>query len=192
MNLIISYTNIFTCQVLLQSIFNYLYCSEGVVSGKPPKQSKGSYVNIGLLNDCLVDKILTPGLRVTVKLEAGQDLRSKKIRGKIVSPLLPRMETGVYWGYTVRIAKSLSDIFTKTPYESGYDLTIGTSDKGESVYSLEGCSLKYNHALIVFGGVHGLQAALENDTHFDADDPSLLFDQYVNVVPNQGKSEPPD
>lgn len=45
---------------------------EGVVSGKPPKQTKGSYVNIGLLNDCLVDKILTPGLRVTVKLAPDQ------------------------------------------------------------------------------------------------------------------------
>lgn len=45
---------------------------EGVVSGKPPKQTKGSYVNIGLLNDCLVDKILTPGIRVTVKLQPDQ------------------------------------------------------------------------------------------------------------------------
>lgn len=90
------------------------------MSGKPPKQSKGSYVNVGLLNDCLVDKILTPGLRVTVKLEPEQDLKSKKIRGKIVSPQQPRAETGVYWGYTVRIAKSFSDIFTKAEYNDGY------------------------------------------------------------------------
>lgn len=161
--------------------------SEGVVSGKPPKQNKGSYVNIGLLNDCLVDKILTPGLRVTVKLEPNQDLRSKKIRGKIVSPLLPRMETGVYWGYTVRIAKSLSDIFTKSPYADGYDLTIGTSDKGESVHNVERKSLKFNHSLIVYGGLHGLEAALECDDKLDVDDPSLLFDRYLNVVPNQGE-----
>lgn len=104
-----------------------------------------------------------------------------------MSPLLPRIETGVYWGYTVRIAKSLSDIFTKSPYENGYDLSIGTSDKGESVHTVDGSSLKFNHALIVFGGVQGLEAALENDSQLDADDPSLLFDQYVNVVPSQGK-----
>lgn len=158
------------------------------MSGKPPKQSKGSYVNIGLLNDCLVDKILTPGLRVTVKLEPDQDLRSRKIRGKIVSPLLPRSETGVYWGYTVRIAKSLSDIFTKSPYENGYDLSIGTSDKGESVQNVQSGVLRFDHALIVFGGVQGLEVALENDENLDADDPSLLFDQYMNVVPGQGKS----
>lgn len=48
---------------------------EGVVSAKPPKQTKGSYVNIGLLNDCLVDKILTPGLRVTVKLAPDQGMK---------------------------------------------------------------------------------------------------------------------
>lgn len=144
-------------------------------------------MNIGLLNDCLVDKILTPGLRVTVKLEPDQDLRSRKVRGKIVSPLLPRTETGVYWGYTVRIAKSLSDIFTKSPYENGYDLTIGTSDKGESVQSVESSSLRFDHALIVFGGVQGLEAALENDNHLNADDPSLLFDQYLNVAPTQGE-----
>lgn len=157
------------------------------MSKKPPKQNKGSYVNIGLLNDCLVDKILTAGLRVTVKLEPDQDLRSKKVRGKIVSPLLPRAETGVYWGYTVRIAKSLSDIFTKSPYEDGYNLTIGTSDKGESLQSVESNSLRFDHALVVFGGVQGLEAALENDNHLNADDPSLLFDQYLNVVPTQGE-----
>lgn len=158
-----------------------------MVSGKPPKQSKGSYVNIGLLNDCLVDKILTPGLRVTVKLEPDQDLKSKKIRGKIVSPLQPRLETGVYWGYTVRIAKTFSDIFTKSVYANGYDLTVGTSDKGTNIHSVESKSMKFNHALVVYGGVLGLGAALENDEDLNVDDPSLLFDEYINVAPNQGK-----
>lgn len=167
-------------------VFQKYFCSEGVVSGKPPKQSKGSYVNIGLLNDCLVDKILTAGLRVTVKLEPDQNLKAKKIRGTIVSPQQPRLETGVYWGYTVRIAKSFSDIFTKSDYENGYDLTMGTSDKGVSIQSIESKALKFNHAVIVYGGVLGLEAALENDEHLDADDPSLLFDHYVNVAPNQG------
>lgn len=159
-----------------------------MVSGKPPKQNRGSYVNIGLLNDCLVDKILTPGLRVTVKLEPDQDLRSRKIRGKIVSPLQPRLETGVYWGYNVRIAKSLSEIFTKSSYEDGYDLTVGTSDKGEKLQTIENKSLKFNHALVVYGGVQGLESALENDDNLDVEDPCLLFDQYLNVIPSQGNS----
>lgn len=156
------------------------------MSGKPPRQSKGSYVNIGLLNECLVDKILTPGLRVTVKLEPDQNLRGKKIRGTIVSPSLPRAETGVYWGYTVRLAKNISELFTKSPYEDGYDLTIGTSDKGEDVHGVEKQSLQFNHGLIVFGGLQGLEAALEADEKLTVDDPSLLFDRYLNTVPNQG------
>ncbi|KAJ6643749.1 putative methyltransferase C9orf114 like [Pseudolycoriella hygida] len=159
---------------------------EGVVTNKPPKDTKGSYVNIGLLNDCLVDKILQVGLRVTVKLAASQDLKSRKLKGVIVSPSEPRNETGVYWGYTVRIAKSLSDIFLKSPYENGYDLTIGTSDKGESIYTVEKDSLTYNHALIVYGGLQGLESAAENDDKLNVEDPSLLFDHYLNAVPCQG------
>lgn len=125
-------------------------------------------------------------MRVTVKLEPNQDLKSKKIRGTIVSPLQPRLETGVYWGYTVRLAKSFSEIFTKSEYSSGYDLTIGTSDKAKSIHAIEKNSLKFNHAVIVYGGVLGLEAALENDENLDVDDPSLLFDEYINIAPNQG------
>lgn len=156
-----------------------------MVTAKAPKQTKGSYVNIGLLNDCLVDKILTPGLRVTVQLEPNYT-KTKKIKGKIVSPSLPLAETGVYWGYTVRIAKSLTDVFTKCPYEDGYDLTIGTSDKGENIHAVEKGSLAYNHAIVVFGGLQGLESALETDDKLDITDPSLLFQHYLNAVPNQG------
>lgn len=114
------------------------------------------------------------------------DLKSRKIRGTIVSPSLPRAETGVYWGYTVRVAQSFTDIFTKSPYADGYDLTIGTSDKGEDVHDIERESLDYNHAIIVYGGLQGIEAALDNDDKLDVDDPCLLFDRYLNAVPNQG------
>lgn len=113
-------------------------------------------------------------------------MKTKKLKGKIVSPLEPRKETGIYWGYSVRIATSLSEVFIKSPYEDGYDLSIGTSDKGDPVKSLEKESLIYKHAIIVFGGLQGLEAALESDDKLEIDDPSLLFDQYLNTVPNQG------
>lgn len=85
------------------------------------------------------------------------------------------------------MAKSLSDIFTGSPYEDGYDLTIGTSDRGESVHGVERESLKFNHALVVYGGLQGLEAALDSDEKLDVDEPSLLFDQYLNIAPGQGK-----
>ncbi|KAG5679100.1 hypothetical protein PVAND_008693 [Polypedilum vanderplanki] len=161
----------------------FLY-REGIVTNKP--HPKGSFVNIGLLNDVLVDKQLPESIRVTVKLPINSDVKSKKLRGIVVSPSEPRKTTGIYWGYNVRIASSLSQVFSQSPYEDGYDVTIGTSDKGSNIHSTENNSLKYHHLLIVFGGIFGLENAVENDDNLTVDDPSLLFDHYFNVVPNQG------
>lgn len=65
-----------------------------------------------------------------------------------------------------------------------YDLTIGTSDRGESVDSFA-CPA-FEHLLIVFGGLQGLEDHLQNDEALEVDDPQLLFDHYLNTVPNQG------
>ncbi|XP_035911947.1 putative methyltransferase C9orf114 [Anopheles stephensi] len=160
---------------------------EGIVTSKPMKSNKvGAFVNVGLLNDVLVYTALEPNLRVTVKMPAGADLKSKKIRAKVVPPSQPRQETGIYWGYSVRIANSLSQVFTKCPYRGGYDMTIGTSDRGKNVHEIESGSLSYQHALIVFGGVLGLEPALENDQKLTVDSVEDLFEQYVNTVPAQG------
>ena len=51
----------------------------------------------------------------------------------VVSPSQPRIEEGIYWGYTVRLAHTFSSVFTQSPYKDGYDLTIGTSERGTSV-----------------------------------------------------------
>ncbi|XP_061397402.1 putative methyltransferase C9orf114 [Musca vetustissima] len=164
-----------------QNIFRY---REGIVTEKLAKEGH-CYVNVGLLNDVLVNKALTAGLRVTVKLEKPQE-NVRKQRGTIVSPDEPRRETGVYWGYTVRIAHSISEIFTKSPYPGGYDLTVGTSDRGTSVHEVPSKSFNYNHLLLVFGGLQGLEAAVANEDKLQIDDPKLLFDHYINVLPKQG------
>lgn len=164
-----------------QSKFRY---REGVVCDKQAKDGH-SYANVGLLNDVLIDKALEPGVRVTVKMDPPSDT-SRKQRGTLVSPEEPRRETGVYWGYQVRIAHSLSEIFTKSPYEGGYDVTVGTSDRGTSVYDVPSKSYEYNHMIIVFGGLQGLEEALANDEKLTVDEPEMLFDHYVNVLPKQG------
>lgn len=105
--------------------------------------------------------------------------------GVVVSPSTPTVETGKYWGYTVRIAKSLNEIFTKSPYSGGYDLTIGTSDKGVVVNKVDFSQKNYQHCLIAFGGLQGLEFALENDNALNVDDVSLLFDHYINTCPEQ-------
>ncbi|XP_076762687.1 28S rRNA (uridine-N(3))-methyltransferase [Xylocopa sonorina] len=158
---------------------------EGVVTNKPVKPGNGSHVNVGLLNDICVDKVLTTGLRVTVKIPKDQS-NPKKLKGFVVPPDVPRSDTGIYWGYSVRLAKNLTEVLAQCPYKDGYDLTIGTSDKGNSIDDIKSKGINYHHALIVFGGLCGLESAVENDPNLDVDDPSLIFHQYLNTCPEQG------
>lgn len=158
---------------------------EGVVTNKPIKYNKGSQVNCGLVNDVHVDKVLNSGLRVTVKIPPGQE-NPKRLHGSVVPPSLPRRETGIYWGYSVRLANNVSEIFSGCSYSKGYDLTIGTSDKGDNVDEVADESLRYDHALVVFGGLAGLEAALDVDPNLNVDDPSLMFNRYLNTCPGQG------
>lgn len=157
---------------------------EGVVTNKPNKVGKGSQVNIGLLNNVYVDKVLTPGIRVTVKLDQ-KDVSFKKLNGIIVSPKLPTFETGIYWGYSVRLANSITEIFTKCPHTTGYDLSVGTSDKGSCIDDVLPNSLKYHHSIIVFGGLSGLESAIEQDPVLDTRDPTAVFSKYLNTCPMQ-------
>ena len=57
----------------------------------------------------------------------------KKRKGMVVAPTAPRTEAGLYWGYATRLAVSLSAVFTECPYVGGYDLIVGTSERGISV-----------------------------------------------------------
>ena len=40
--------------------------------------------------------------------------------------------------------------------------------------------------MIVFGGLKGLEASVEADSKIGTDDPSEIFQHYVNVLPAQG------
>eukprot|EP00090_Calanus_glacialis_P042138 TRINITY_DN74832_c0_g1_i1.p1 TRINITY_DN74832_c0_g1~~TRINITY_DN74832_c0_g1_i1.p1 ORF type:complete len:360 (+),score=135.78 TRINITY_DN74832_c0_g1_i1:35-1114(+) len=155
---------------------------EGVVTEREAREGT-SWVNIGLNSECLVTSSLKPGLRVTVRLPEGYSW-DKLIKGTIVSPAEPRTEGGLYWGYTTRIASTLSQVFTGCPHTGGYDIMLGTSEKGTNVEETEIKGFK--HLLVVFGGVAGLEAALEADDKLDATDPAELFDLYLNVCPDQG------
>ena len=88
------------------------------------------------------------------------------------------------------MAERFSHVFTKSPFKGGYDITIGTSERGENV---DECDLKkvssdkFKHILIVFGGVKGLEVAVQNDQELkEVKDPSALFDVYLNTCPKQG------
>ena len=169
-------------KILSQKI-DIFHNREGVTTNKPMKTSGGSIVNVGLKHDVTIDKKLPPGLRVTVRLE-NVSSNSKRKKGTVVSPETPQIESNTYWGYSVRIANTFSEVFHKqTKYQ--YDVVVGTSDKGDSVDVLP-LDLQFQHLLIVFGGLNGLEFALENDEAFNVNDVRFLFDYYINVIPNQG------
>ncbi|XP_028394946.1 putative methyltransferase C9orf114 homolog [Dendronephthya gigantea] len=157
---------------------------EGIVVNRPVKDGHGSLVNVGLQKEVSIDKRLKAGTRVTVKL-AYKDKKDVEVESAcVVPPSQPRTEEGLYWGYTVRLAHTFSAVFTKSPHKHGYDLTIGTSERGTAIDEIE--LKKFQHLLIVFGGLQGLEASLESDESLNAMDPSSLFHHYINTCPEQG------
>ncbi|GFO00147.1 hypothetical protein PoB_002665200 [Plakobranchus ocellatus] len=156
---------------------------EGVTLDKPVKPGKGAYANVGLKKDVILNMAIPPSQRVTVKL-TDQTTEKKNLQGVAVSPNEPRESAGLYWGYTVRLASCLSQVFAASPHPGGYDLTIGTSERGQEVAEVDLPSFK--HGIIVFGGLKGLEASVEADDEIKTDDPSEIFQHYLNVCPQQG------
>jgi predicted SPOUT superfamily RNA methylase MTH1 len=134
--------------------------------------------------------------------------------GRVVSPSTPRERDGTYWGYTTRLAHSIQAVFDECPYRNenddddndndnkGYDLTIGTSERGDHMLDM-GSSLEdsttpsamalrkkndFKHALIVFGGVAGIEECIDADESMTLSGAksSKLFDVWVNICPYQG------
>lgn len=293
---------------------------EGIVMNMKTKEKMnsplGSYVNVGLPSPAQVDRIIKPGVRVTVSfnpndLTAERLKNRKKFHAKVVSPSEPRIKYGHYWGYTVRIADSLSAVFSNCPFivtnnyksvetdeekskidvrdaldsntghvnrrlgnlqepkvfssdnesnsdddddeedhgdgdgnehedddddgdgeevqdeecnneerkkqmkkkkkkktktktskrkkknrmnhsfsDTGYDLLIGTSENGDFIDQVyDEIPSKFNHALIVFGGLKGIEAAIDADAKLSTiDDAKSLFNFYINTCPGQGSN----
>ncbi len=108
-----------------------------------------------------------------------------------VHPTAPRTDAGYFWGYTVRKCDSLSAVFTQSPYEDGYDVSIGTSERGVPLSTAfpDSKQLNFTHLLVAFGGPRGLEFATMNDgelSNIAQGRTKELFDHWVNVLPNQG------
>eukprot|EP00421_Protoceratium_reticulatum_P031820 CAMPEP_0168468354 /NCGR_PEP_ID=MMETSP0228-20121227/57663_1 /TAXON_ID=133427 /ORGANISM="Protoceratium reticulatum, Strain CCCM 535 (=CCMP 1889)" /LENGTH=431 /DNA_ID=CAMNT_0008484109 /DNA_START=22 /DNA_END=1314 /DNA_ORIENTATION=+ len=152
---------------------------------EPPSGETGCWVNCGLESPVWVSGQEIPsGVRVTVRLdpEAGS---GPLTRAAPVAPDEPRTKLGLYWGYQVRVAPALRAVLEECPFEGGYDLSIGTSERGEAL-GLSGLP-KFKHLLLVFGGLGGLEEAIEDElSDYPAGtEASSLFSRYVNVCPAQ-------
>lgn len=160
---------------------------------------EGTKIEAGLRIPVTVEEEIPVNTRVTVKfghdaLEANKDTKAKVIAAEAVSPDEPREEGGYYWGFNVRKASSLSDVFTECAFEGGYDMTIGTSERGVDVEALYGEDEEqkvagFKHLVVVFGGVAGLEVAVKNDAELQklgVVEAKDVFDRWVNVCPGQG------
>ena len=169
---------------------------EGIVVEAGNGGVKGDYslIDVGLSNTVSIPVALENNTRVTLKMPTHSN-ESNSIPAEATGPEAPHEEAGYYWGYSVRQASSLSNVFTESPFEGGYDVSIGTSERGVPAASLfEAKSATkvvptWQHLLIVFGGVAGLEAAFAADGELRAagiQRASELFDHWVNLVPGQG------
>ena len=166
----------------------WIYYREGVTTNARTSTGKGTVVEVGLEQPVEIEEDIPPTTRVTLKFPEDETQYPE-----CVHPELPRTEGGFYWGYQVRKSSSLSNVFTESPYEGGYDMSIGTSERGTPASKVfpPGKSVPFKHLLIVFGGPRGLEYASMNDgelVEMGIQGPRTkeLFDHWINVLPNQG------
>ncbi|KAL3789913.1 hypothetical protein HJC23_010598 [Cyclotella cryptica] len=191
---------------------------EGVVLERRDGEdgADGSLVDCGIPNRLVqVDRVIPPGIRCTVKIDPKSyppPHSSKKgiMKGNVVSPTSPRDEAGIYWGYTTRLASSIGAIFDECPYEGGYDVKVGTSERGDVSIDDAGFCLRkkqpsgetkhhesdnddsndsrFDHLLIVFGGVAGIEESVDADESMtlSGEDSKKMFDVWLNICPYQG------
>jgi predicted SPOUT superfamily RNA methylase MTH1 len=111
------------------------------------------------------------------------------MKGTVVSPSAPREDDGTYWGFTTRMATSINDVFEGCPFETGYDLKIGTSERGDKSVDGKNFSVpKFEHSLVVFGGVAGIEECVDADETIKVggSQSKTLFDVWLNTCPFQG------
>lgn len=165
----------------------------------PGADERGTLVEAGLRIPVTVPGQIAENTRVTLRFLPGaematKDSSNKEIRAQVIGPEAPREQAGYYWGFGVRQANNLSAVFTECTYEGGYDISIGTSERGINIEDLYGEDEdkkveKFRHLLVVFGGVAGLEVAVKNDTELQklgVVNASDVFDRWVNVCPGQG------
>merc|ERR1719354_231987 len=153
---------------------------EGIVS---EVLKDGCKVNVGWRRLVTIDKQFAQGTRVTI--DFGESYEGGQVpTGRAVSPDTPRAKHGLYWGYQTRMAHGIDKVISECPFKDGYDLCVGTSERGSNAQESDFKLPKFKHLLLVFGGVDGLEVCKIQGKAFTR--PDRLFDMYVNTCMNQG------
>ena len=159
---------------------------------------QSTYVHVGFTNPVSVPTSIPTNTRVTLKFPKDitpEDTNHGLVTAEAIASSQPREEAGYYWGYDVRSAKSFSSVLTECPFDGGYDLTIGTSERGLPISAIQNPTSdlspvpEFSHMLVVFGGIAGLEVAVKADEELQrlgVTEPSDLFEYWVNLCPGQG------
>uniref|UniRef100_A0A0N5ADZ2 Methyltransferase C9orf114 homolog n=1 Tax=Syphacia muris TaxID=451379 RepID=A0A0N5ADZ2_9BILA len=163
---------------------------DGIILDKPVKSGRGPLCDVGLDKELQLEAEidLPPLTRITYYLFKKKYydiifLCAKRYRGKLISPQRVRHRAGIYWGYNVRIAGSLSEALKGQPE---YNYIIGTSEHGTPLEELSLSVEESCRILLVFGGLKGLEAAVEADEEITTSVPAKAFQHYVSIAPGQG------
>ena len=70
--------------------------------------------------------------------------------------------------------------------QGGYDLKIGTSERGSKQSAAQLELPEHEHAIVAFGGPLGLEDSYQKDSGRVGEDVAALFDMWINTCPNQG------
>ena len=163
-----------------------------LVSSQSPRQEHGLYWGYltriaptieSMLKECPFNRSGGGGGKAEDEEDDGDDDEKKKKKEK-----------------KKKSSKSKKGTTTNSKSSSGYDLVVGTSEKGEMTPASQlnlrsrtasldegGGRERYRHGLVVFGGPQGLEHALANDPWKEKyDDPSKWCDRYVNTCFDQG------
>ena len=135
----------------------------------------GSLLEIGLHEKGFIKEKLRAGERFTVRL--GKPLGD----GKVAVTRAAKVEISEYWGYEVKLARSLADGLK----EAKVNYVIGTSRHGQNLYEAASAIKSSNpsSAAVVFGGPYAGLFEICKRQRVDAKE---LFDVVVNTIPEQG------
>lgn len=97
-----------------------------VLSSSDPAYHKTCFTQPALLQDAYIPQALRPNVRVTLQMGAQPTEMTLQqpslgagrqvLFGQLAKPSSPREIEGTYWGYTTRLASSISQVFKDGPY----------------------------------------------------------------------------
>uniref|UniRef100_A0A8R1IBA9 Uncharacterized protein n=1 Tax=Caenorhabditis japonica TaxID=281687 RepID=A0A8R1IBA9_CAEJA len=111
----------------------------------------------------------------------------KLYRGSISSGAIVTRETGQYWGYSVRLMTGLQKVLESKKF----DIVAGVSPRGKLASQMDVCILNKPKVLLVFGGVAGVDAAVESEELAEWRRAEDAFDMLIRTtsLPNGSRSE---